>query len=502
MTAGGQPRWVARAWALLAITSALYFLADAEADNDLWMHLFTGRYILASGGVPRHDPFSYTAAGLPWVDHEWLTQVAFALVFEWFGSPGLWLGKLGTALVTVGVIWVMVARRACGAWAGGATMVLVIATMARGYAVRPQLVTYLAFAVLLATLDGIGERPRRLAAAPVLATTAAAFAVWANAHGGFVAGLGVLVLFAAAPGPAAAWMPRALRFGLPLAGLLGAVLTPYGPRLLGYIAGELRAPHPLTEWQPLSLTTPASLPPLALLFGLTLTLPFARTMRHKPWWGVLVALLAVLALRHQRHTPLLAIAAAAPLAEQLDGALHWIARRSRFRLTTASRAVLVTALALVAAVQLGTLAANIRRARGGLVFDAAEYPVGAIRFLRERALGGNLALPLDWGGYALWHAAPQVKVSLDGRFATVYPTRVVQENFAFFGSAEPASPTALLDRYDTTLVLAPRGRPTALADRAGWARAYGDDTAELFVRRAGDDAGPESPTPRGWLPFP
>jgi len=44
----------------------------------------------------------------------------------------------------------------------------------------------------------------------------------------------------------------------------------------------------------------------------------------------------------------------------------------------------------------------------------------------------NLAVPLDWGEYVLWFLAPQVKVSLDGRFATVFPEQVVADNFDFF----------------------------------------------------------------------
>ena len=90
--------WLTRAWVLLGVSSALYFLADNEADNDLWVHLAGGRRILADGAVPRVDDLSYTAAGLPWVDHEWLTQVAFAALFGLGGSPALWLAKVALPL--------------------------------------------------------------------------------------------------------------------------------------------------------------------------------------------------------------------------------------------------------------------------------------------------------------------------------------------------------------------------------------------------------------------
>ena len=73
-------------------------------------------------------------------------------------------------------------------------MVLVLAVMAPGYAIRPQIVSYLGIAALLAWLDR--EPPITWRA---VAITAAAFAVWANAHGAFVVGLGILGLLACLP---------------------------------------------------------------------------------------------------------------------------------------------------------------------------------------------------------------------------------------------------------------------------------------------------------------
>jgi len=124
-----------------------------------------------------------------------------------------------------------------------------------------------------------------------------------------------------------------------------------------------------------------------------------------------------------------------------------------------------------------------------------------IRLVDAQREVGNLALPLDWGGYVLWHAAPSVKVSLDGRFATVYPPRVVEDNFAFFRGDDAADAARLLDAYDTTLVLAPRGMATPLGHRSEWQMLYTDQVAALFGKR-GAPAGGSSDAPRGWMAFP
>jgi hypothetical protein len=500
MSADGHAsrRLITAAWALLVVSSAFSFLADHEADNDLWMHLYSGRRIVAEQAIPRVDDVSYTAAGSPWVDHEWLSQVGLAALFAAGGSPALWLAKLAVALLTAWLLWLPVRRHASSPWVRGAVLLLALATMARGYAVRPQVITYCGVAALLAWLD----RPRR--GAPGWATyagVAVGFGAWANAHGAVVAGVGILGLYALLGSPRRGDCAWPARVALLVVALLAVCLNPYGPALLGYIADELRAPHPISEWQPLALGDPAQRPAVLLLAALAATLPWTRLLRRRRWWAVLLALVAAMALRSQRHTPLLALCAAAPLADQLQHLFDRIAARTRWQLSAAATTIVAVALVLLAALQLGARATRLWRDGGRLVFAARDYPVGALQFARAAELRGNLALPLDWGGYALWHGAPALKVSLDGRFATVYPPAVVEDNFAFFRADGDPAAARLLDAYPTTLALVPRGIPTPLDGRRDWRLLYSDEVAALYARE-GAPATAASPAPRGWLPFP
>jgi hypothetical protein len=497
-------RWLARAWTLLAASSALYFLADNEADNDLWVHLFAGRLILTSGSAPRTDHFSYTASGLPWVDHEWLTQAAFAAVYDLGGSTALWLCKLAIALLTAWLLWRSVARRGRSWWLRGPILVLVFATLARGYAIRPQTFTYLGVAALLSWLDHLELDAPRPRAPTVIALMAVGFVLWANLHGGFIFGLAILALYLAVPGSsdnASRTPSRALRAAMLIAATIGACVNPYGPGLFSYIAAELFAPHPLTEWQPVRFGDVSHAPFWALLAAWLATLPFSTALRRQPWRAALIAVVAMMAVRHQRHSPLLALCAAAPLTEQARDALAWLRARTQFRLSRAARVVIAVALAGLALVQLTRLAQDIWLARGGVMYAAGEYPVGAIRFLQARGMTGNLALPLDWGGYALWHTAPGIRVSLDGRFATVYPPAVVDDNFAFFHDEAGASGRRLLEAYDTTLVLVPHGTATALDGQSGWQLLYADAVASLFGKSGTPAAGVKEPADE-WLQFP
>ncbi len=497
--AAQRRRW-SLIWGLLVASSAIYFLSDNTADNDLWVHLRAGLDILSSGRVPRLDAYSYTVAGHAWVDHEWLTQAAFGAAFRRFGSAGLMGLKLilgGGAVLLLGR---RTARRSRNPHVWGPLLILALAVLARGFAVRPQLTTYLLVALLLWLLDRAPRRPRAVAAALVIL-----FVLWANAHGAFILGIGISGLAVAGMWTdqrrVALWLATATAAGA----LLALMLNPYGPSLATYLWHELSGPHPITEWQPISWEL-AQGTFLALVAVFVTTLPFTESWRRDGWQVALAAGLVVLAFRQQRHTPLFALAVTPLAAAQVDAAVRRFAAPRRRPLSAGARRLLIAGMAGIATLQLLLAGARLGRDHMQLVFAADDYPVGAVRYLRQSGAGGNLAVPLEWGAYALWHLEPHVRVSLDGRFATVYPAAVVQTNFAFF-AGRPGW-RALLDDYPTDLALAPAYAPPPVSGLPRWRRAYSDAVAVLFVRRgsAADAAlvgPPPAPPPRGAvMPFP
>jgi len=483
-SAGG---WTARAWRLFAATSALHFLSGNEADNDLWVHLLIGRRILDSGAIPRTDDLSFTAAGAPWVDHEWLAQVAMFSVFDGFGATLLWLLKLAAGLTTAYLVWSSIRRRNGILAIDAFTLVLALAAMARGFATRPQVFSYLFVAALLWLLDRQRGEPLRAGIAIPLA--AVWMCAWANLHGAFIVGLGILGLWAISP----PWRDLPTRLALPAVGLLAACVNPYGPWLFTYIWGELSMPHPLTEWQPVRFGDPAQWPSWIALIAVTATAPLARVLRESPWRLALVVITAYLALRHQRHVPLFALCVATPLADQLN---H-LAERFSLHLSDGAVRIVAAATVVMALLQLALFTTRVTGDRATLVFEADDYPVNAVRYASLNDLRGDMALPLDWGGYALWHLSPEIKVSMDGRFATVYPPDVVARNFDFFAGAG----TELVTRHEPDFILA--WSNVALPDQlaATYSLAFRDDVATLYARQRPSSRGMAT-APPGRLPFP
>src|SRR4026209_2012184 len=67
---------------------ALAVFSYTQADPDLWGHVLFGRDTAVSGAVARVDPYSF-ASDRPWINHEWLAEVATYEAWIHGGSLGL-----------------------------------------------------------------------------------------------------------------------------------------------------------------------------------------------------------------------------------------------------------------------------------------------------------------------------------------------------------------------------------------------------------------------------
>src|SRR6476646_3641592 len=58
-------------------------------DSDAGWHIRTGERILATGALPRTDPYSFTRAGAPWFAWEWGADVLTGAVHTAWGLSGV-----------------------------------------------------------------------------------------------------------------------------------------------------------------------------------------------------------------------------------------------------------------------------------------------------------------------------------------------------------------------------------------------------------------------------
>ena len=77
---------------VLAGTVVLTLVAlvrQSVADPDIWWHLRNAQLLVENHQLPRFDTYSFTVAGYPWMNHEWLAEVPYYLGWRLFGLTGI-----------------------------------------------------------------------------------------------------------------------------------------------------------------------------------------------------------------------------------------------------------------------------------------------------------------------------------------------------------------------------------------------------------------------------
>lgn len=117
-------------------------------------------------------------------------------------------------------------------------------------------------------------------------------------------------------------------------------------------------------------------------------------------------------------------------------------------------------------------------------------PVGAVAFMKQHDLHGNVLGDYDWGGYLIWHIVPQSKVFIDGRCELVYPARVIADYYDFYFDLPGGE--SVLDRYPHDFVLLPPDSDGfgVVAKNPNWKLIYRDPDAALFARATSQAAQP------------
>ena len=80
-----------------------YAVVKTTTDPDLWGHLRFGLDIIRDRALTPIDPYSFTQ-DLPWVNHEWLSEVVMGLAYLAGGETGLMGLKALLAVATLAVL--------------------------------------------------------------------------------------------------------------------------------------------------------------------------------------------------------------------------------------------------------------------------------------------------------------------------------------------------------------------------------------------------------------
>ncbi|HVS04336.1 MAG TPA: hypothetical protein VMT16_16345, partial [Thermoanaerobaculia bacterium] len=423
--------WLRGVWYAAAAATSWSFGYTSMFNSDLWFHLAAGREIWQRRAIPAVDSWSFTAAGRPWHNHEWLADILFHAWAAAFGIEALVYWQWAVLIATFTVLFHLLQRLAGSRPVAWLLLLLALAVAAPFFDIRPHLYSLLGFVLLLELT--LLRPPSWWVPALVL--------VWVNLHGGAVFGLLALGLllaaWLAAPGEERDWrqalaaarrrLPRAV--GIAVASGVAALVNPHGVAALLYplrlaAAGSSASRTTLVEWLP--PFAPGGIQSPVFPWAIAVAACAAATIlgfggrwrwRRRSWATLtLCGLTLAMALESRRFITLFAIASA------LLAAVAWRALRERLaRLPRGVSGLEPLAAAAAVAFAVTRLLPYPQGTAAFLPLTRMDrLPVDTLDFAAANDLQGRVFNYFLWGGYLDYRTGGRLAVFLDPRSETVF----------------------------------------------------------------------------------
>ncbi len=420
--------------ALSILFAMLGFLIGSQviADNSFFTHLANGRVTLAGGGIPRVDPYSFSAPGLKVTVQSWLATIVYAGLEETAGGSSIRLfnGGLG-ALISLG-LW-RLTRPLDQILVRLAFVGSTVAVGAFVWGPRPTLFGLLAFVGLLL----VHQR-----ALPMWSLIPIMW-LWVNTHGSFP--LGLVAIGAIGVGHAIDHREipahESRVFGWAFVGMLGGAIGPLGLDLLWFpihLMSRREALDGVGEWSP-----PAFDQPLGLLLVAFAGLHIVAAARGARWKallpGAVFVFASMLAVRNMAPAVLVF---AVTLPVYLDVEFGSLRASMRGAIPKG------VALASVAGIALFALAVSTEEP-----VSLDSYPVDEVTWLDDRSLVANPDVHVvhrdTVGNYLELRYGVGASVFVDDRF-DFYPIDVLDDHRSLIFGGDYRE---ILDRRRADVVL-------------------------------------------------
>src|SRR5688500_12680283 len=463
--------------AFLLMVFDLAVRQSAYIDPDLWWHLQAGQDIVQSQSIPKVDSYSFTKAGSEWIAHEWLSEVVMYLIYRFMGWGGLLF--VFSALITI-TLYIVYRRCEWKPYVAAFSILLAAASASPLFGIRPQMITLLLVAIFIGLLTRYaddGKSKRLWWMVPIML-------LWVNLHGGYVVGLGLIVLYLFSLVLDGKWhlVPR---LGLLLVIATAVVpLNPNGFRMFTYPFETLSlvATTFIDEWASPDFHKLMFLPLALLLFALLASLALSAR-RPKLSELFLLLMTAFGALRSARHIPIFALIATPILARHLWDIIvshKWEKRFTGVEAPATGFALIFNLVFLLAPATLGVVRVS-HFVTNQPAYEAKNYPQAAVNFMLEKQLPGPIYNRYGWGGYLIRRLYPNYKVYIDGRADVYGDSFTVEAVRTYDGKPDWRKP---LERLGIRTVIITPDSPLAslLREDDTWTKAYEDSQAVIFTR--------------------
>jgi hypothetical protein len=470
-------------------------------DSDAGWHIRTGERILATGVLPRTDPYSFTRAGEPWFAWEWGADILTGAVHSAWGLAGVAM-LYGVAIAAGVWLWFRLHWAVSGNFLIASLLAIpLLSTCNIHWLARPHVLSWLfLLAAMLAAHSSwpAGGFTRRQFWAIALFSAA-----WTNIHASFFFAPLIAAIFALSHflRPLIWTLDRISEWRragwFAYAGLVAAaasLVNPYGwqehVHVFRYIT-DSNLLHRVGEFQSFDFQAAGAGQILLTVAIAMLGGVLALTQKNLAHFLLAVVFVAA-GIRSARSLPLVALlllplangaitkalADCKGLQPRLRHALdEFLAYSDRLRAMDRRMCGVAWApvilFAMFALLRMPAIAA-----RTGFPLD--QFPVKAAAELEKLPGGMRLLAPDKFGGYLIYRFQGRIKVFFDGR-SDFYGADFLKR-YARLVQVRPGWETEL-NKYDFTHALLPNDYSLVAAlEQIGWRVLYRDGTATLLAR--------------------
>ncbi|MFH1454416.1 MAG: tetratricopeptide repeat protein [Armatimonadota bacterium] len=478
-------------WIYLKITAFLAFLVIVVkeclyyiAPGDLWWQLADGKYMVLNHVISKTEVFSFSAPGFPWLNHEWLAEIVFYLVYKINGLAALNVFKI-IIVVAAFIILFKICSMRKALFFPAVLAVVLAALFAEGskfFGVRPYLFTYIFGTLYLLCLCGYRSSRKVL----WLFIASGVMLLWVNFHGSFTFGFvlaGVFVLeefVNMLRKKDSLFAPLGIFFAV---NLLITLFNPWGYQIwhvLLFIKDKVTA-STIIEWQPPEIFAEQIAYFIYLCF-VNILFFIKRKKRISDF--LLLVILDYLSLSSIRYMAVFSLFTSPILAVSMQDLIE------RFKLLNLSRLkALEKPLALTGIIILVIYSFFMFR---GVRFDELSvewemFPKEAVLFLQANELPPNIFNAYEWGGYLAFNLYPQYKIYIDGRVNFAYPIKVYTDYLNITACSKDWQ--KLLDEYNAEIIMTAKIKERinpvfnySIKNSKNWEKIYEDEVCIIYIK--------------------
>lgn len=435
---------------LLFLLSASIAIKSVNYDFDMWARLIAGMAVVQTGQILKYDFLSYTPTHA-WYDHEWGASVIFYLFKDWMGHSGLLVLQVLLMFLTM-LFLVKAVKVRCGNVCNYKNVLiyfLILNSFTTTYSslIRCHSFTFLFFAFELYILELI----RKNGNYKLLLIFPPLFLIWGNTHGGVVAGLGLLAMYAL--GEALNKKPFKYYLIATIICPLMLFINPYGVEFVKFLLHATTMPRPdVVEWWPIftkyNYNIFLTFKFMALFY---LILEFLKVKKDFGYFKadktkfIVMAVTLYLAVMHVKMMPFFALTATVYCYDDVINAFK------NFKFPKWCMPTLITFLTLYSLIALA-----IKDYRPMVNFHT--YPIMEIEFIRANKIEGKLLTNFGIGSFASYKLYPQNKIYMDGRYEEVYDDYLLKDLGNFY--SVKAGAFELLRKNKPDIIIMEKSYPT------------------------------------------